>query len=480
MTNHADVLIVGAGISGICAAYYLQARCPTKTYTILEGRHTLGGTWDLFRYPGIRSDSDMYTLGFSFRPWTDDRAIADGESILNYVRDTAEEFDIVSQIRFNHFVHNARWSSEDAQWTVAVTHNGEPTTFSCNFLYMCAGYYDYEQGHRPQWDGENRFQGRIIHPQHWDEQLNYEDKDVVVIGSGATAVTLVPALAGKANHVTMLQRSPTYIVSMPQEDQLAHRIHRVFPTGLAHRLVRWKAILESIYHYVLMRRYPETAKTEIVNMVREELGEDYDVDTHFTPTYDPWDQRLCLVPDSDLFKAINAGKVSVVTDTIDHFNEQGLCLKSGDELKADIIITATGLTIKMMGGIQLEIDGEPIEFKDTVTYKGMMFSDIPNFVSSIGYTNASWTLKAELIAEYVCRLLNYMDRHQYVQCTPRTGDTPIDDSPLINLDSGYINRALDKMPKQSSQKPWKVYQNYVRDLFNLRYNRLNDGAMEFK
>lgn len=479
--EHVDILIVGAGISGISAAYYLGKRCPKKTLAILEGRSSLGGTWDLFRYPGIRSDSDMYTLGFSFRPWEEEKAIADGATILNYIRDTADEFDITRHIRFNHYVKSANWSTADARWTVEFQHSDdkEATSLTCNFLYMCAGYYDYDTGYTPEFQGRERFTGQIIHPQFWDENLDYADKEVLVIGSGATAVTLVPAMADTAKHVTMLQRSPTYMASGASVDEFAQRLHNLFPTNIAHRLVRWKSVLRSMYEYILLRRYPEQGKEELLNMLREELNDDVDIDTHFSPDYNPWDQRFCLVPDSDLFKAINAGKVSIVTDHIDTFTENSIGLQSGNELTADIIITATGLNIKMMGGIQLAIDGESMNFGDTITYKGMMFSDIPNYASAVGYTNASWTLKAELIAEYVCRLIKHMDRHNYDQCTPRPNGVSLDSSPLINLDSGYINRALDKLPKQGRDMPWKAYQNYLRDIITFRFRRLEDGAMVF-
>lgn len=479
--EHVDILIVGAGISGISAAYYLGKRCPDQTFTILEGRSRLGGTWDLFRYPGIRSDSDMYTLGFSFRPWEEEKAIADGSSILNYIRDTADEFDITRHIRFNHYVKSANWSTTDARWTVEFQHGDDKETafLTCNFLYMCAGYYDYDQGYTPEFKGRERFAGQIIHPQFWDETLDYADKEVLVIGSGATAVTLVPAMADKAKHVTMLQRSPTYMASGPSIDETAQRLHKFFPANIAHRLVRWKSVLRSMYEYILLRRYPEQGKEELLNMLRQELNDDVDVETHFSPDYAPWDQRFCLVPDSDLFKAINAGKVSIVTDHIDTFTENGISLQSGNTLTADIIVTATGLNIKMMGGIQLAVDGESVNFGDTITYKGMMFSDIPNYASAVGYTNASWTLKAELIAEYVCRLIKHMDRHNYDQCTPRPNGVSLDSSPLINLDSGYINRALDKLPKQGRDMPWKAYQNYLRDIITFRFNRLEDGAMVF-
>jgi len=479
-TEHVDVLVIGAGISGICSAYYLQTKCPDKSYAILEGRDAIGGTWDLFRYPGIRSDSDMYTLGFSFNPWTDGKSISDGETILNYVRETADKFDIKQHIRFNHYAVNAEWSSETATWTVTA-HVGDdktPKTFTCSFLHLCSGYYDYDNPYRPTFEGEDRFQGAIIHPQLWDEDLDYTDKNVVVIGSGATAVTLVPAMSDRAKHVTMLQRSPTYIVSMPSEDKIAQFFGRVFPPKLAHGLARWKSILYQIYSFGLARWKPDTVKGEILKMAEEELPDDFDVNTHLNPDYNPWDQRLCLIPDSDLFQAISSGKVSVMTDHIDTFVEDGICLQSEQKLDADIIITATGLKVKLAGGMQLAVDGEPIALGEKVSYKGFMISDLPNAANTVGYSNASWTLKAELIAEYVCRLINYMDKHGYGQVTPRL-NTDIDDDPIIPLNSGYITRALPHIPKQGTEKPWRVYQNYIKDMLNTRFSRLDDGAMEF-
>ncbi len=477
--EHVDVLVVGAGISGICAAYYLQTKSQNKSYTILEGRDAIGGTWDLFRYPGIRSDSDMYTLGFSFNPWTDGKSIAEGHTILQYLHETVDKFDMRQHIRFNHYVTHASWSSETALWTVDVQVGEEKQIFTCNFLYMCSGYYDYDNGYTPEFEGRERFQGDVIHPQHWDDSLDYTDKEVIIIGSGATAVTLAPAMAEKAKRVTMLQRSPTYIVSMPSEDKLAQRLQKIFPLKLAHHLARWNSILYQIYSFNIAQHKPELTKDEILKMAREELPDDFDVDKHLSPSYNPWDQRLCLIPDSDLFHAINAGKVAIVTDHIDTFVEDGICLQSGEKLSADIIVTATGLKVQLGGGMLMKIDGKDVVISDTVSYKGFMLSDIPNFANSVGYSNASWTLKAELIAEYVCRLLNHMDKHNMAQVTPRLGDTQIDDDPLIPLSSGYITRALDELPKQGSRKPWRVYQNYIRDMINTRFSTLDDGAMEF-
>lgn len=486
MTNeHVDVLIVGAGLSGIGAAYYLQTRCPSKRYTILEGRDAIGGTWDLFRYPGVRSDSDMFTLGYSFRPWEEGKAIADGPSIRSYIRATAEENGIMQKIRFGHRVRCASWSSADARWIIEAERGAEHeaekeiVTLTCSFLYMCTGYYEYESGYTPEWPGVARFGGRIIHPQQWPNDLDYTGKRVVVIGSGATAVTLVPAMSDQAAHVTMLQRSPSYVVAMPSQDRLVNRLRQRLPARLAYLFARWKAILLGIYFYTLARRRPATVKKAIIDMVRQQLGPDYDVDTHFTPRYNPWDQRLCLVPDADLFRAIKSGKVSVVTDQIESFTEQGIRLCSGAEIAADLIVTATGLKLRLMSGVQLVVDGIPVALSQTMSYKGMMFSDIPNLAQAFGYTNASWTLKCELTSRYVCRLLNYMDRHGYTQCTPRKHDPTIAEEPALNFTSGYVQRGLDTLPHQGSKRPWKLYQNYLLDLLTLRYGALNDGTMEF-
>jgi cation diffusion facilitator CzcD-associated flavoprotein CzcO len=479
--EHVDVLIVGAGLSGICAAYYLQTRCPTKSYAILEGRSAIGGTWDLFRYPGVRSDSDMYTLCYTFRPWRETKAIADGPSILKYIRETAKEYGIDRKILFGHQVRHASWSSADATWMVEAERGPDKQIvhFTCNFLYMCSGYYNYASGYTPEWPGVERFAGRIVHPQKWPDDLDYTGKPIVVIGSGATAVTLVPALAEQAAHVTMLQRSPTYIVAMPSEDAIANWLHRHLPTKLAHSIARWKSILLNMYFYNLARRRPAYTKEAILQMVQKELGPEYDVNTHFAPRYNPWDQRLCLVPNADLFAAIKSGKVSVVTDHIVTFTETGIRLRSGQELTADIIVTATGLTLKLMSGMQLVVDGVPVELSHTMSYKGMMYNDIPNLASALGYINASWTLKCELTAEYVCRLLNYLDQHGYTQCTPRRRDASIAAAPVLDLASGYVQRAIDTLPRQGSRKPWKIYQNYVRDLLSVRFSRVNDGTMEF-
>lgn len=480
--EHLDVLIVGAGISGICLAYYLQARCPQKRFTLFESRDSIGGTWNLFQYPGVRSDSDMYTLGYSFHPWQDSKVIADGPSILRYLHETAETFGIDQHIRFNHRVRRATWSSADARWTVEAVCGPEQeiVTVTCNFLCMCTGYYDYEQGYTPTWPGIERFPGQIIHPQHWPADLDYTGKQIVVIGSGATAVTLVPAMAERAAHVTMLQRSPTYIVARPAQVDSSSGIHRLLPASLAHRIARWRSILFGIYFYALTRRRPEVVKQQLLQLVRLQLGDEYDIETHLTPAYYPWDQRLCLAPDGDFFKAIRAGKVSIATDQIETFTEQGIKLRSGEELTADMIVTATGLNMKIMSGVQLIVDDVPVDLSKTLIYRGMMYRDIPNLSFVFGYVNASWTLKCELIAQRVCRVLNYMDQHGYAQCTPRLRDHAIPEEPILTeLTSGYVQRAREMIPRQGKSNPWKMHQNYLRDVGSLRFSPVNDGTIEF-
>ena len=488
--KHFDVMIVGAGLSGIGAACHLRQRHARKSFAILEGRDAMGGTWDLFRYPGVRSDSDMYTLGYRFRPWRDAKAIADAPAILNYIRETAVEFGVDKEIRYGHRVRHASWSTADALWTVEAD-TGEAETwsekslektqaqFTCNFLYICTGYYDYEAGYTPEWIGVERFGGQIVHPQKWPESLEYEGKRVVVIGSGATAVTLVPAMAERAAHVTMLQRSPTYVVSRPAQDKLANTLRSVLPAGAAYAITRWKNVLLQVFFYNLARSRPELFKRMLARGVRNHLGEQYDP-RHFTPKYNPWDQRLCLVPDADLFNAIRDGRATVVTDEIDTFTETGLQLKSGEHLDADIIVTATGLVLKLMSGLQLTVDGAPVDLSKKITYKGMMYSDVPNLASALGYTNASWTLKCDLTAEYVCRLLKHMDQHGYAQCTPRLNDAELTPEPAIDFTSGYVLRALHTLPQQGTKTPWRLHQNYVKDLSMLRFGRVDDGTMEFK
>ena len=479
--QHFDVLIVGAGLSGVGAGYHLQKHCPDRTYAILEARTAIGGTWDLFRYPGIRSDSDMYTLGYAFRPWTNARAIADGTSILAYVRETAREYGIDQKIRFQHRVKRASWSSQSALWTVEVERgtDRELVRYTCNFLFMCSGYYRYDEGYTPHFAGMQRFKGRIAHPQKWTEDIDYAGKRVVVIGSGATAVTLVPELARKAAHVTMLQRSPTYIVSLPAQDRIANFLRRIAPVGAAYTLTRWKNVLFGMLFYWLCKHRPALIKKMIMRGVRRELGDDFDVATHFTPRYNPWDQRLCLVPDADLFLALKAQRASIVTDEIDTFTETGLKLRSGKELGADLIVTATGLNLLLLGGMEVSVDGRAVDLSRTLSYKGMMYSDVPNLASAFGYTNASWTLKCDLTCEYVARLLNYMDARGVRQCTPRRKGPAVAEQPFIDFSSGYVQRAIDKFPKQGAKAPWRLYQNYALDIVALRFGKLDDGVMEF-
>ncbi|HEX2911662.1 MAG TPA: NAD(P)/FAD-dependent oxidoreductase [Chloroflexia bacterium] len=483
-TEHFDVIIVGAGLSGVGSAYRLQTECPGKSYTILESRAASGGTWDLFRYPGVRSDSDMFTLGYPFHPWPNPKAIADGPSILNYIRETAREYGIDRKIRYNHKVRRAAWSSEEARWTVEVedTASSISHSLSCNFLFMCSGYYDYSQGYLPEWPDFEKYRGQVIHPQFWPEDLNYTGKRVVIIGSGATAVTLAPAMAPQAAHVTMLQRSPTYIVSMPARDAIANWLREHLPKKIAYSITRWKQILISMLFYMLARKRPEATKKRIIQMAQQALGPDYNVERHFSPLYNPWDQRLCLVPDADLFNAIKEGKVSVVTDQIESFTEKGILLKSGEQLEADIIVTATGLSMKVGGGVEFVVDGQPVKFSSTLSYKGTMYSDIPNLASVFGYTNASWTLKADLIAQYVCRVLNYMDEHGYNVCAPRRPTEPgaLSEEPILNLTSGYVQRAITTLPHQGSKAPWKLYQNYLQDVKLLKLSRVNDGTLQFQ
>ena len=480
--EHFDVLIVGAGLSGIDAAYHLQKHCRGKSYLILEQRERIGGTWDLFRYPGIRSDSDMLTMSYSFRPWTSPKAISPGPDIREYIAATAREQGIDRNIRFGHTIERASWSSEDAQWTVKAVRRSdgreEPVTLTCNFLFSCAGYYRYSAGYTPDFPGIARFRGRVIHPQAWPENLDCAGQRVVVIGSGATAVTLIPALAKTADHVTMLQRSPTYVVSMPEQDPMARVLRRFLPETWVYRLCRWRNIGFMLYFYRLARRRPERTKKMILKKASDELGADFDI-AHFTPRYNPWDQRMCLVPDADMFKAIRGGRASVVTDEIETFTENGILLKSGREIEADIVVTATGLVMQALGGIELCVDGRRVDPAQTLAYKGVMISGVPNLASIFGYINASWTLKADLICTYVCRLLNVMDRKGARQVTPEAGGEQAAASFVENFSPGYIARSLANWPKQGHRAPWRVYQNYLRDVISLKWSRIDDGVLRF-
>jgi cation diffusion facilitator CzcD-associated flavoprotein CzcO len=479
MTEHVDVLVVGAGISGISAGYHLQTECPGRTYAILEARPQLGGTWDLFRYPGIRSDSDMYTLGFVFKPWTDAKAIADGPSILKYLNETVREFGIYKHIRYNRRVKAARWHTEDAQWTVDVEENGNIRQMTCNFLFMCSGYYNYDAGYTPEFAGTDSFNGRIVHPQKWTPDIDYTGKRVVVIGSGATAITLVPEMAKLATHVTMLQRSPTYVISRPAEDAFANFLRRILPSKLAYSITRWRNVLLGLYVYNLFRSKPQWAKKHLLKLVREEMGPNYDINTHFTPRYNPWEQRLCLVPDSDLFQALKSDKASIETDHIDRFVPEGILLKSGKTLEADIVVTATGLDLQILGNMQMTVDDKPINFSEHIGYRGMMLNDIPNLALAFGYTNASWTLKADLTCSYVCRLLNHMKNTGQRQATPRLQGTDMAQENWVDFSSGYFARSLHKFPKQGSRTPWKLHQNYLKDIKLLKRDPLEDGALQF-
>jgi len=482
MADNVDVLIVGAGLSGIGAAVHLRQRCPGKTFALLEARDRIGGTWDLFRYPGIRSDSDMFTLGYAFKPWRGAKAIADGPSILAYLEETAQEYGIDRVIRIQTRMTRASWLSETARWAVEVERGPgrERQSLTCRFLLMCSGYYRYEAGYTPELAGIDSFKGRIVHPQHWTDDIAYSGKRVVVIGSGATAVTLIPELAKAANHVTMLQRSPTYMVAWPDEDTIANRLRGLLGERAAYAITRWKNVLRGMYYYRFARRRPEQVKQRLVDLVRAQLPEGYDVGKHFTPHYKPWDQRVCLVPHGDLFTAIREGRASVVTDAIDEFTEHGIRLKSGEELAADLVVMATGLELQQMGGAVIEIDGRPVDMASRMAYRGALFNGLPNFAAVFGYTNASWTLKADLVSDYVCRLINHMDRGGFTHCVPADPTVDVEPRPWVDFTSGYFQRAFHRLPKQGSKRPWRLYQNYALDLITLRYGRLEDGVLHFK
>ncbi len=479
--NHFNVIVVGAGISGIGAGYYLQKKCPNKSFVILEGRDNIGGTWDLFRYPGIRSDSDMNTMGFRFKPWMGVKSIADGPSILSYLEETVKENDLNKKIHFNQWVNEASWSSEDAQWTVQAENKKtqEHQDFTCDFLFLCGGYYNYEEGYTPHFAGRENFLGQIIHPQKWPKNLDYKNKKVVVIGSGATAVTIIPTMAEEAAHVTMLQRSPTYFLSAPDEDPVGNFLRKIISSKLTYKLVRWKNIRFQWWFFQKCRKFPKKVKEFLIKQVREELGPNYDIETHFTPKYNPWEQRMCLVPNGDFFNAINAGKASVITDHIDRFTKKGIKLKSGGEVEADLIVTATGLNLEVCNGIKLEVDNNEVDISKTMTYKGMMFSDVPNLVATFGYTNASWTLRADLTSEYVCRLLNFMDKKGYANCCPRTAEHVEPDGDWLDFTSGYVKRSMHKFPKQGSRDPWRNTQNFPKDVLAIRWGNIDNKELKF-
>jgi monooxygenase len=480
MTEHLDVLIVGAGISGISAAWHLQDRSPSKTYAILERREGIGGTWDLFKYPGIRSDSDMFTLGFRFKPWTSAKAIADGPSILEYIKEAAAENGIDKNIRYGHQVIAAEWSDADNQWTLTIDRDGEEVTMTCSFLFATTGYYNYDQGYSPTFPGSEDFAGTIVHPQHWPTDLDYVGKKIVVIGSGATAITLIPALVNSgAGHVTMLQRSPSYIGSLPDVDPFAVKANKYLPEKAAHVVNRWKAILFSTAQYQLARKFPKYMRKTLLTMAQRRLPEGYDVEKHFGPRYNPWDERLCLAPNGDLFKAIRKGNADVITDTIDRFVPEGIKLNSGDVIDADIIITATGLNLRLFGGAAIRRNGEPVDLTQSMSYKGMMLSGMPNMAFTIGYTNASWTLKADLVSEYVCRILNYMDAGGFDTVVPEHPGNSVDERPLMDFTPGYVLRALDSLPKAGSKAPWKLKQNYFLDVRMIRQGKVDDEALHF-
>jgi monooxygenase len=484
MTEFVDVVIVGAGISGISAAWHLQQQYSgqdaKKSYVILERREKLGGTWDLFRYPGIRSDSDMYTLGFHFKPWATDQMIADGPSIWNYLNEAATENGIDKHIRYGQKVLAANWSDEHHRWELTVDRGGEQTEIHANFLWACSGYYNYDEGFSPEFPGLEDFGGTIVHPQHWPENLDYQGKKIVVIGSGATAITLIPALIDSgAGHVTMLQRTPTYIGSLPDKDPFAARAFRLLPEKTAYTAVRWKAILQATAQYQLARTMPGVFRKALRTMAERRLPAGYDYDKHFSPSYKPWDQRVCLAPNGDIFKAIRKGKADVVTDTIERVTADGITLTSGEHLQADIIITATGLNVQFFGGAQVLRNGEPQDLSTSMAYKGLMLSGLPNVAFTFGYTNASWTLKADLTSEYVSRLLHFMDSKGYDTVVPRDPGDDVEQLPFVDLTSGYIKRALDKLPKSGSKTPWRLKQNYLVDLRVIRNSKIDDGTLEF-
>ncbi len=483
--QHFDVIIVGAGLSGIGAAVHLQQLCPGKTFALIESRSSVGGTWDLYRYPGIRSDSDMHTLGYDFKPWVAEKSIADGPSILDYVNETADEYDVRDHILFNRKLAHAAWSSEDDRWTLELDRTddeGGSERVSANFLLMCSGYYSYDEPYRPTFEGEEDFEGPMFHPQSWPQDLDYAGKRVVVIGSGATAVTVVPAMAKTAEHVTMLQRSPTYVASGPDVDVIANFLRKILPDKVAYAITRWKNVQFQKRIYERTRTQPEKVREFLLKRVRKAVGEDVTRD-HFTPRYDPWDQRLCLIPNGDLFDSINAGEASVVTDQIDRITKRGIRLQSGQELDADVIVVATGLNLELLGGATFEVDGKAIDFPETWSYKGMMYSDIPNLVQTFGYINASWTLRADLTAEYTCRVLNRMDELGVHRVAPRLRpeDQNMTARPWIDdFTAGYMQRKMHLFPKQGDHEPWLNTQSYAADKKMVREAPIEDGVLQFE
>lgn len=481
-STYFDTLIIGAGISGISAAHYMQTDCPHKTYAILEGRKNIGGTWDLFRYPGIRSDSDMYTFGFSFRPWTNAKTIAPGEAIIEYLEDTIKDEGIDQHILFEHRVNKATWSSEKSLWTISVktSNSDQPKIFTCSFLSLCTGYYNYENGYTPTFKGSENFKGQVVHPQKWTKDIDYTDKEIIVIGSGATAITLIPSLAEKAAHVTMLQRSPTYIAAQPAVDTLGQWLYKILPTKTAFKINRWRKIRWQQFSYYLARKYPNFMRKSLLKQAKDALGSEFELDPHFTPKYAPWDERLCLAPDGDFFATLKNKQASIVTDHIEQFTETGIQLKSGKLLEADMIVTATGLSATVVSNFDIEVDGQLVDFSKTVAYKGCMFSDIPNMNLAFGYTNASWTLKCDMVSQYVCRLINYMDKNKFTQCCPMQNDPNLKLEPYMDFTPGYIQRVLDQLPKTGSTAPWRVEQSYYYDKDIFEKSALDDGVIEFR
>ena len=477
-----DVIIIGAGISGIGAACHLKKNCPKKSFLILEGRNKMGGTWDLFKYPGIRSDSDMHTFAYKFRPWTFDNTISDGKTILRYLNDTILEFNLENNIKYNNWIDEINWDSSINKWTVFGfdKEKNKKIQYSSKYLMSCTGYYDYGKGYTPDFKGLENFMGKFIHPQKWTDDIDYSNKDVVVIGSGATAITLVPSLSDKAKHVTMLQRSPTYLMNISKKDKFINLLFRFIPSKIAHFISRWKYILRQIYFYQISKRKPKEVKAFIKNEIKKNLTKDFDIETHFNPKYDPWDERVCVVVDNDLFSSINEGKCTVLTDQIKSFNKNGILLESGKELKADLVISATGLKLKFMGGIKIKIDNKIIDPSKLVSYKGMMLQDIPNATVVFGYTNASWTLKIDLVCEYFCRILNHMDKNELKSFVPKIKENNLETESSIGLKSGYVKRALKILPKQGKKYPWKLNQNYIKDMFSFKFKKIEDEYIYFK